>query len=320
MKNRGRSSSWPLRPLYDTKSSSGAQAPGNSFPIQVAYVYPSVVTASVVVPTVFAPPFLGADLFPFVVTANAVVPATAVPPFVPASVSPSVVTAVSSVPTVSSPPFGADMSNILPWSYCYWASGTLFNALGLTNGASVTTWPDERATGNALITGNAPTFASAFAGLNSQPAVTFAGSNALHQTSVTSAMASTVVVFKQAATGTNRWHDSQFTSGGGRWVMGTFSNNWQLYFGGTAGQSVAGNTNANLGVWYQSGSSDYMRINESLIYAVGDYGTSTMTRMNIVADAGVTIAFIAEYNGDPRTDGNWTAFKALVNAQYGIAV
>lgn len=67
----------------------------------------------------------------------------------------------------------------ISWAHAYWTEGTEFVALGLTNGAALSSWPDEAATSDlAQATGaNQPTFVTADASFNSRNVVRFDGSN-----------------------------------------------------------------------------------------------------------------------------------------------
>jgi len=70
------------------------------------------------------------------------------------------------------PPPWDPIANVA-WSHAYWTQGPEFIALGLANGAAVSSWPDEVGTLNLAQAdaGKRPDYRSAYAALNSKPAV-----------------------------------------------------------------------------------------------------------------------------------------------------
>lgn len=78
---------------------------------------------------------------------------------------------------------GFDLIAAAPWQAAYWTEGPAFGALGLGNGAAVTSWPDESGNGYTLTTssdaGGSVLFSSAEASLNNHPAVSLLESKLL---------------------------------------------------------------------------------------------------------------------------------------------
>lgn len=214
--------------------------------------------------------------------------------------------------------------DLVSWVAAFWAEGPEFQALGVSDGATFATWPDEIGAVDLISpsSGAYPTYDAD--GLAGQPAITYLSGDYQRQTSSMSpAGTATVVICKVATTGSSRWHDNQASGGGGRWVMGTYSGNvWQIYFGTSAGQTVPSNTAAHLFLYYQNGSNDRMEVDGTTIYGPANYGTSTMARLNVNdsgGGGGVTIAFLGVYNGDPDTDPGWADFVAWANDKYGLS-
>lgn len=63
-----------------------------------------------------------------------------------------------------------DFLAVASWAHAYWTQGPEFSALALTNGANVTTWPDEIGTADLTGVTNYPSY-QATGLLNSKPAV-----------------------------------------------------------------------------------------------------------------------------------------------------
>lgn len=215
-------------------------------------------------------------------------------------------------PTPPKPPGLPDLVGLVGWSHAYWVYGDLqWDAYNVDDGP-LTIWYDEIGgvdmTGTGIYDADNPS-------MNNAPSINGA---ALVQSSVTSTMQTLVAVVRLTSLGTNRWHDNQASGGGGRWVQGTFSGNWQIYFGGSAGQTVPADTSTHLTLTRQNASLDRMEVDGATIYGPGNYGTSALTRLNIV-NSGAQLSFIGLHAGDPRADPGWASFTAGVNSVYGLS-
>jgi len=75
--------------------------------------------------------------------------------------------------TIVRPAVGTFSPLSIPWQDAYWASGPVFQALGLSNGASLSTWPTETGTGAdmALNAGTAPLYLTPDSSFNNRPGV-----------------------------------------------------------------------------------------------------------------------------------------------------
>ena len=93
-----------------------------------------------------------------------------------------------------------DIENDIAWDYLYWASGSEFQALGLSDGGEVTSWPDE--VGSADLSGGGVQYRASVAALNSKPAVQGDGTvNTLEASSLTLTYPFTVIAVMTKPTG-----------------------------------------------------------------------------------------------------------------------
>lgn len=215
---------------------------------------------------------------------------------------------MSKVAGISLPP--------LNWEHLYWTGGNRFSDLNKLPGDSISSWPDE-INNNDLLCGSATLATSST--FNGEQFVRLG--SALQSSVMATPCSAVFVIFNMSSvSSTFRWHDNQGSGGGGRWVMGTYGGAWQIYFGTTAGQNVTATGGPHSALYYQNGSNDRLEIDGSLIYGPSDYGTSTMSRLNIVnLSIDVDIVLLGIYNGDPTLDANWSEFKSTILQIYGIS-
>lgn len=212
---------------------------------------------------------------------------------------------------------GVDLAAVVAWDHAYWADGAEFNALGLADGATVTSWPDEITTSAIALTGGGtPLVRASDAAFNNERTIALDLGDSLVQATTMTACRSFVAVARLATA--NRWHDNQASGGGGRFVMGQLSD-FQLYLGSTAYNSAyPATTAAHLQVVHSNGFTlTYLEVNGDRRQP-GYSGTSTMSRANIIGN--VDLAFVGFYAGEVSADPGWADFKTAVASKYDITM
>lgn len=220
---------------------------------------------------------------------------------------------------------GGDLTTLVAWEHAYYTAGAAFTSEGYSDTDPVTTWPDEVGSVDFVTNSDDPAFDAVDSAFSDHPAVAFAVGDHLHHASaLPTGCAGAVLIGRAhvvtAASIENRWHDANLDSGN-RYVIGFQNSSYQLFFGGSAAQSVVGNTDPHLWELYQNGASDRLTIDGSNIYTGTDRGTSVLTQMDLGNDGdhrGFSLVFLGLYDGDPASDPGWDDFLAEVLATTGI--
>jgi hypothetical protein len=218
---------------------------------------------------------------------------------------------------------------MLPWAHAYWTEGTDFEALAYSNGAEVTSFPDEITTLDA-VPGTAPIYAAATAPLNGQPAVIGDGTRRLltaaPAVNISQPVSVVVVGYHTAAglatdgrTAANRIIVQTTGSpptlqvyGGSSFRSGPTS---QPYFYGqpfvAAGVVNGASTKINVGgVDGVSGSAG------TSVFA----GATLVGRHTATPNTNGGMSFVGIYPGDVTTDPDWLDFLDAVADHYGTPV
>lgn len=212
------------------------------------------------------------------------------------------------------------------WAHAYWAEGPEFVALGLSNGAAVSTWPDE--IGTADLTQATSTKQPAYqatAGAGSQPAVKADGGDVLHSATITTI----TQPFTLVCVLTGEDNDSvpiAADDGSLRFLYGV-GTRWAIYFGNYLQSATTADFGAaHLMVAFASGSNSQIE-KDGTALVTGNAGTGTATSVTLfgggntpVNPSVAALSFGAIYSGDARTDPKWAQFKAWVTSHYGITV
>jgi hypothetical protein len=224
------------------------------------------------------------------------------------------------------------------FTHVWYAGGAEFQALALSNGAAVSTWPDEVGTLDAGTIAKDPVYASSLAGLNSKPAVTFAIAAGVGDALVTSSITTVnapfsvvVVGYKTAATGGSA--ACFYTDGRNGTIRVTSGGNAsanQQAFNGTSllGSAVPATPFKELWVGYYHTSSGQVEVNGTVqaTGATGTQGWDGFTIGNRYDDSSSSqrmdgsIAFIGFYPGDVRSDGGWAGFKQWARDTYAMTI
>lgn len=204
-------------------------------------------------------------------------------------------------------------------------------ALGLSDAAAVSTWPDEIGSEDLTQTGaNRPTYRTAGT-INAVPAVRGDGSQYLNRTAASFtglAQPDTVVVVAKYATLTNTSDPYLFDGAGStrQILTGRYSNiSVWLFFAGTVVEGGASNTSAHLWLGYFNGASSVGQIDGTQVSS-GNFGSNSLDGMALFTNstfnffASADIAFVGLFSGDVRTDPKWSDFKAYCLSHWGITV
>lgn len=228
--------------------------------------------------------------------------------------------------TVSTPAFNPVTQ--IPWTHAFWAGGTEFAALGLADGAAVTTWPDEIGTLDATqgTAGAKPAY-RATGGSNSKPCIDADGGDRLSNAGSAPqeiAQPLTLVVIGKTDVATGGTFVSGGNAGSDRCQVYLGSNVW-AHFAGTQVFTATSNTNWHLHAVFFSGASSVYELDGTSI-STSNPGTQPHQGVSIFADNGGAgsfdgkIAFVGIYTGNARAHANWTSFKSGVASHYGLTI
>lgn len=232
-----------------------------------------------------------------------------------------------------------DPETDITWHSLFYASGTAFTALGLSNGAAVGTWPNETGETDATEATLTPTFTASESGLNGQPAVSFDGINDRLSTaafstnpSYTSGVSIVAVVYLRATPPNVDRFICDSASGGRNVIYYRASNGDYKMFQGTGGYNATGALTFGAGylmsALFTTGTSDSLYLDGAL-KGTAAAGTDTISniRLGYSQSGGTTnlgiygsIALLGIYEGDITADGNWSAFKTWAASHYGITI
>jgi len=216
----------------------------------------------------------------------------------------------------TAPPFNPISS--IGWSHAYWCGGPEFVALGLANGAAVSSWPDEVGTLDLAQAdaGKRPDYRSAYAGLNSKPAIesTAASNDYIGATHTAVAQPFTVaVVAKFAAV------NGVFLDLAGPWAI-QHQTSWKAYGGSTIIGGGTADLVKHLFVFIANGASTKIIV-DGVTVVTASAGTSARGGMGIfnLANAFATSAAAAFYATADSilSAGDQAALLAWSRAYYG---
>ena len=214
------------------------------------------------------------------------------------------------------------------WTHAHWAEGPEFLALGLSNGAAVSNWPDEIGTADLVQATETkqPAYA-ATGGANSKPAIDPDGGDWLRVTYTPSiAQPVTVVVVGAMSTSASgelidgavedTGYINYISSGGGTFRM----------YAGAYITGPTGNTSPHLFMAYYNGASSVLGVDGS--ETSGNAGTAARNGVTVFGrgapgnneNQSNPASFVGVFTGDVRTDPKWAQFKAWVTSHYGITV
>lgn len=216
----------------------------------------------------------------------------------------------------------------ITWNHGYWTSGPEFQALGLSDGAAVGTWPDEVSTkdatqGTAI---NKPTFLAVDTNIGSRPSVQFGLSGGTHwlasaafASALTQPNEIVVIAYIRAAAG--GWFDGSANSSNQR----IWRNNpdYSLYAG-----TVISGTTVTTGKKYMraifNGASSRLWLSETSVLGPANAGSGSLDGVTIGAfrDGGgpsqANIVFVGVKNG-ALTSQNRIDLNAWSQSVYGTA-
>lgn len=134
---------------------------------------------------------------------------------------------------------GFDPETDIAWHSLFWAEGTAFTALGLSDTDQVSTWPNETGESDATqaTSANKPTYDASHADFNNQPVIDFTpgSSGQFLQTAAFSANpdytdgVSIVIIVQLDATNNERYFLDGITSS--QHVLRCIGGKWGLYAG-----------------------------------------------------------------------------------------
>lgn len=218
--------------------------------------------------------------------------------------------------------------NVLSWVASYWTEGADFAALGLSDGATASSWPDESGTRDLshAATSPLPLYRAASAAMNSKPAIDHNGADNRYTMATTITQTqplSYVLIMSPIDLLTQRIHMQ--SSGSNRPTLraphGTNSGDVSMTAGTTL-TSAGGVLTANvphLIVAVFDGASSVLEVN-GVSVATGSTSSSLDGRTVSVAAVGADTryAFAGIYAGNVLADGNWSTFETDAMSHYGI--
>jgi len=224
----------------------------------------------------------------------------------------------------------------ITWHSLWWAEGTAMAALGLSNGASVTTWPNETTETDA--TGTSITYVASSGVLNSQPSVAnTTGYLTTTNFSVAPSFASglSVVMIHGPDTHGNNTSAHALCDGNGSSVrvyalQQATTGYWGVYRGATSLFGTNATNDAGLTVIYcvsATGNTSLIR-NGTTVAGPGSSGVSGLAGVTLLnnKDKATATAWTGEmalygiYEGNITADGEYANFKSWILSYYGITV
>ena len=224
-----------------------------------------------------------------------------------------------------------DPVTAISWAASYWAEGSDYTALGLSDGATASSWPDESgALDLNQVVGTAPLHEAT--GINSEPSVLFGGAGALRDTGWTPiATTWSVVMVAQETDATPS--DNYLLDGVGvsnrAIIMKRGASGSATYFEAYAGtaflQGPAFDTDPHLFVLVNRGSASTTFEVDGSAYTgnIGSHSLAGLTVMNRYTSSNYAegpVSFVAAYSGDVTADGAWSDFYPWVGSHYGITL
>ncbi len=232
----------------------------------------------------------------------------------------------------SAPAF--DVVNDIGWAHLFYAGGPAFIALGLSDGASMssTNWPDEIAANAANLTGGSGTYQAANAAMNSKPAVLVpaSGSGKMHTGTVAggaqvSLPYSIIVIFDLTSSAPTRYvTDGANEGNSGQRVLFRITAGpvWSLYMGSdnTGGTPTTGIKAARI---YATSGNDTLTVNGSTIISGVSSGGGTWQGVSFSptpSEMAGRHALYGLYSGDITAAGNWAGLVSWVSSNYGVTL
>tara|TARA_R110002126_G_scaffold36734_3_gene111469 strand:- start:14479 stop:15252 length:774 start_codon:yes stop_codon:yes gene_type:complete len=233
----------------------------------------------------------------------------------------------------------------IAWHSLFWAEGTDFKALGLADGASVATWPNETGESDATQATEAykPFYNDADSVLNNLPSVEVKEPGSSTPSWMKTAAFSTApsytggVSFVAIAYKVGTAPDRQGMSGGldnnnTNTVFARYGTSVRIWAGGAAraGSTSMGNNVAHLVVAKFTGSTgnDTMALDGLSPTIDADSGPDQIDGLMLFAHPGNPtnehlvggIAFLGVFEGDITQDASYGDFKTWVGSHYGLTI
>jgi len=227
-------------------------------------------------------------------------------------------------------PVDFDPETDITWSALWWAEGSEFDALNLSDGNAVATWPDESGTADLTqsTAGLRPSYVAADAAFNNQPLVSFASDwLSTASTSTVSAPWTWVMIVSATDTSSGAILDTdtprqlvQRINSGSQWRWfqrvvdaGTFAAGTPYFAVGK--EATGGNTIYANGTLQASGSGTTNGV------GTGRLGINAVPSSGAGIPNGTTkVALLGLYSGDITADSAWEDFKTWVTSHYGITI
>lgn len=216
------------------------------------------------------------------------------------------------------------------WHSLFWAEGPAFEALSYSEGATLTSWPNETAEVDATSVLSTPNYTASYTDLNNQPAVVITATEGLQTGSFTSApsYASGVSIVVVGRVGTAPAIIVDGIAASNRNAIFTSTGNVWAVFAGTTVTGSASNTDPHLFVGRFDGSTGTETLSvDGTSAASGAGGVQTLTGLSIgrqwsSTSTGVNgaVALVGIYEGDVTSDPLWSGFYSWVSSHYGVTL
>lgn len=212
----------------------------------------------------------------------------------------------------------ATWHNVFPWAYSWVADD-------LANGA-VSSWTD----GTAAValtqgTGTKQPVRAATSGPNSQPAVTFDGTDDFLKKTGTISVGqpdTIVIIGKFNALPGSMWVTDGDGTAGGRQLIGANATTWQV----NAASGITGGTSNTsphvFRIWFTPGTTTYT-VDGATAFS-GGAGPNGLTGFTLGATnagtspANATFAAVGICSGDATASGSWSALQAFITTKWGL--
>lgn len=228
------------------------------------------------------------------------------------------------------PPFGPLSIN---WHSVGWTEGPEFEALGYTDGAAVTNWPNEVVAERDLATVNSTvTYVASSAGMGGNPSVSLGTATAGLKMSSAFVSALTypasIVIIGRRTTGT--FICEGLSSGLRNGIYVQSGTHWRIFAGSTERQEATATADTLKHLWVGtfdgSTGNDTLTIDGSL-RVNADAGSNQITGLTLgnrydffTSGSQGEYCFWAIYSGDVQSDPLWPAFEAWAASHYGLTI
>jgi hypothetical protein len=188
----------------------------------------------------------------------------------------------------------------ITWQSLYWTEGTAFKALGLADGDSVPTWPNEVSGGTDLTESTNPPTYDASDSVFGTPAIVMSGIDDKLNAYMAVAQPFTAVVISRnvSANRVALWLSGQSAFFG--WIH---QGSWRAFAGGSFSGAVAGDQDAHIHTFYAAGAPSEYLIDGS--GQVENAGTQDITRLTV-----------GTFNSTYRGTGQSAVFVGVKNGAF----